>query len=631
MMWLQTMTTRRTLTFAVLAALLLAAGVRVSTRGDGATPAAGTGASPSGPASAPGQNRPSLAEVRAPAITRAPLDPDAAALEGSVVDALSGAPIDGADLTFSLGDGVASARSAADGSFRFEPPMPGRWRLAAATAPGHLPFAPEWGHSPVSFDAHAGHVVRGVTIRLHEAIPMEGRVLGPEGDPVVGAAVRLLGSHLEAALVPIEDRFVSGADGRFAFTAPEGTVVEATAEGFLPGRADVDFVARARGSVTVRLQEQAHVLPPGAPISGRVVDKGGAPMAGALVAASRELGYGMADATAAAVLTGTDGAFTLDDLGAGWWRITARAGGRLPAAARRVAPGTRDLLLTLEEGGRLKGCATDASSGAPIVSATIHLFDVRSALRVVPRESRASIDPSGCWALDGLGAGPARVIVSAPGYAPSAPQDVAIPAPGRGEASADFRLSAGGRLTGVVVSEGTGAPIEGARVALEGQLEAASSTLPALAEAATDAAGRFLLTGLPRRASIFVAAAGHHARIVSGLEAPSGATLGPITVALRAAPAGEEPRVDLAGIGVSLAPHGDGFTITSVISGGGAERAGLARGDVILGVDGQPVTDLGMAGAVEAIRGPEGTVVTLTVRRGERTETVSVTRTVVRG
>jgi hypothetical protein len=460
---------------------------------------------------------------------------------------------------------------------------------------------------------------------------MEGRVLGPEGDPVAGAEVRLLGSHLEAALVPIQDRFVSGPDGRFSFTAPEGTVVEASADGFLPGRAELDFVARARGKVTVRLQEQAHMLPAAAPIAGRVVDKGGGPMAGALVTASRELGYGMSDATAAAVLTGADGSFTLADLGAGWWRITARAGGRLPASARRVAPGTRDLLLTLEEGGRLRGCATDGSSGAPIVSATVHFFDVRSALRVVPRESRASIDPSGCWAFDGLPSGPARVIVSAPGYAPSAPQDVTIPEPGRGEATADFRLTNGGRLTGVVLSEATGAPIEGARVALEGQLEAATSTLPALAEAATDSAGRFTLTGLPRRASIFVAAAGHHARIVSGLEAAPGTTLGPITVALRAAPEGEEPRVDLAGIGVVLAPHGDGFSITSVIAGGGADRAGLARGDVILGVDGQPVTDLGFTGAVEAIRGPEGTVVNLTVRRDGRTETLSVTRSQVRG
>jgi hypothetical protein len=558
-------------------------------------------------------------------------DPSATALEGTVVDALSGAGIVGAELTFSLGSAAGSARAGAGGRFRFEPPAPGSWRLAAATAKGYLPFAPEWGYSPVTFDAVPGHLVRGVTIRLDAADPIEGRVLGPDDQPVAGADVRLMGAHREAALVPIADRFTSGPDGRFTFSAPEGAVVEARAEGFMPGRAEVDFLARARGSVTVRLPEQAHPLPPSAPIRGRVVSRDGAPIAGALVAAGRELGFGVADATAAAVLTDDDGRFTLDDLGPGWWRVTARLAGRMPASARRVAPGTKDLVLTLLDGGRLRGCATDAASGEPVVSLTVHLFDVRSALRMVPRESRASIDPSGCYQLDGLTPGRTRVIVSAAGYAPSAPADVDVPEPGRGEAVDDVRLSAGGRLTGVVVSEETGQPIEGARVALEGQLESATSALPALAEAATDAAGRFALSGLPRRASIFVAAAGHHARIVGGIEASPGASVGPITVPLRAAGPDEEPRVDLAGIGVALAANGDGFTITNVAADGGAARAGLARGDVILGVDGRPVLDLGMSEAVEAIRGPEGTVVTLTVRRGERTDTVSVTRTVVRG
>lgn len=558
-------------------------------------------------------------------------DPGAAVLEGSVVDALTGAAIPAAELTFSLADAAASAHADASGRFRFQPPTTGAWKLAAATATGYLPFAPEWGHSPVSFDAVAGRVVRGVILRLTPADPMEGRVLNPDGRPVAGADVRLLGSHLEAALVPIPDRFTSGPDGRFSFVAPEGTVVEARAEGFMPGRADVDFVARARGTVTLQLRESAHVLPAAAPISGRVVAGDGTPLPGALVTASRELGFGVAEATSAAALSGAAGAYTLDDLGAGYWRVTARLGGRAPAAARRVEPGTRDLVLTLADGGRLRGCAADAFSGAPITSLSIHLFDVRSSLRMVPRESHASIDPSGCYRLDGLAQGRARVIVSAPGYAPSAPRDVEIPEPGRGEAVADARLTPGGRLTGVVVSEGTGAPIEGARVALEGQLESATSALPALAEAATDAAGRFTLTGLPRRASIFVAAAGHHARIVGGLEGSPGATVGPITVALRTAEAGEEPRVDLAGIGVALAPHGDGLTITRVVADGGGARAGLAPGDVILAVDGQPVLDLGTADAIEAIRGPEGTVVTLTLRRGERTETVRVTRAVVRG
>jgi C-terminal processing protease CtpA/Prc len=55
------------------------------------------------------------------------------------------------------------------------------------------------------------------------------------------------------------------------------------------------------------------------------------------------------------------------------------------------------------------------------------------------------------------------------------------------------------------------------------------------------------------------------------------------------------------------------------------------RGDVVMRVEGQPVTELGFSGAVDAIRGPEGTLVVLTVRRGDETFDVRVPRRIVRG
>ena len=89
--------------------------------------------------------------------------------------------------------------------------------------------------------------------------------------------------------------------------------------------------------------------------------------------------------------------------------------------------------------------------------------------------------------------------------------------------------------------------------------------------------------------------------------------------------------MDLAGIGAVLAAQGDGLAVAQVIPGGGAAEAGLRRGDVVLQVDGRPVTELGMGGAVDAIRGPEGTVVTLRVRRGDQTFEAQVPRRLVRG
>jgi carboxyl-terminal processing protease len=70
------------------------------------------------------------------------------------------------------------------------------------------------------------------------------------------------------------------------------------------------------------------------------------------------------------------------------------------------------------------------------------------------------------------------------------------------------------------------------------------------------------------------------------------------------------------GVGVERAGR-SALRVTLVVPGGGAAEAGLAPGDEILSVEGRPVSDLGMAGAVELIRGPEDTRVRLVVRRGE--------------
>jgi S1-C subfamily serine protease len=144
----------------------------------------------------------------------------------------------------------------------------------------------------------------------------------------------------------------------------------------------------------------------------------------------------------------------------------------------------------------------------------------------------------------------------------------------------------------------------------------------------------FVVGGLPARAvSLHVSAAGHHARIVTGIDVPDGGTGGPVEVKLTPLAEGEEPRVELAGIGATLARHGSSaLRITAVVPGGGAAEAGLSPGDEILSVEGRPVQELGLSGAVDLIRGPEDTRVRLVVRRGEAPAAeVWVWRRLVRG
>ena len=85
---------------------------------------------------------------------------------------------------------------------------------------------------------------------------------------------------------------------------------------------------------------------------------------------------------------------------------------------------------------------------------------------------------------------------------------------------------------------------------------------------------------------------------------------------------------EITGIGITL--HLDykenTMTVSSVLRDSPAQAAGFEVGDVILAVDGKTVTDIGINGAANAIRGEAGTDVTITVRRGDSEINITATR-----
>ncbi len=71
------------------------------------------------------------------------------------------------------------------------------------------------------------------------------------------------------------------------------------------------------------------------------------------------------------------------------------------------------------------------------------------------------------------------------------------------------------------------------------------------------------------------------------------------------------------GVTVTLTEDGSGLQVVSVEDSSPAKIAGLQVDDVITGVDGKTVVDLGYQEAVNHVRGEAGTSVELTVQRGE--------------
>jgi RNA polymerase sigma factor (sigma-70 family) len=116
-----------------------------------------------------------------------------------------------------------------------------------------------------------------------EAVMISGRVLDPQGKPFQGAKLYLWTSALNMA-ADLAERTTTGDDGRFRFTAARADLernaeVVAVAKGFGPDWAGRDQLAEG-GEVILRLAKDD------VPITGRVLDLEGQPVAGATVRVS---------------------------------------------------------------------------------------------------------------------------------------------------------------------------------------------------------------------------------------------------------------------------------------------------------------------------------------------------------
>jgi hypothetical protein len=257
------------------------------------------------------------------------------------------------------------------------------------------------------------------------------------------------------------------------------------------------------------------------------------------------------------------------------------------------------------------------TDGAALPAFTVNVARRDGPVREITVASRAVIDAEGRFTVPDLAPGAYRVRAAALGHAPSAAVDAILSGPSGGPV--EIRLGRGGKLIGKLVEAAGGAPIAGARISLDNLLDGTSAA-PPLVNALTNAAGDFELTGVPAGTrSITVGAYQHNMRIIAGLHFDEGATTGPVTVDLTRTKDGEEPHLELAGVGAQLHAEGDGLRVDKIYADSGAVDAGLSPGDTILAVDGTTVATLGFDDTIQRIRGPVGSTVQLQVRKEDGT------------
>jgi RNA polymerase sigma factor (sigma-70 family) len=568
-------------------------------------------AGPAAPADVPTHAEPTAGQGKA-TVETTELAGGAAA--GRVINWSTGDGVPNAELTFTGELGAVTVRTGEGGAFELAPPAPGGYTLTAIAAQGFLPYAPEYLHSSVHVQLAKNRAVRGLTVFLFPALDYHGKVVDDAGKPVAGAHVKLLGTPQgEQAIDRLATEWTSDKDGEFVFHAADYAVLEATA-GDRRGWGVLD------GGVAITKQL---VIPIGkapardATISGRVVDEHGGPLADVLVRAEPEGQAQRPGARATAfATTATDGTFELRGLDKDAYTLAAEEDEHAPVVQRGVAGGTERVTLTMTDGATLAGTVT--ANDTPVPAFTLLAFKRDGAAKELVA-AKSFVAASGAFSLR-VPPDTYDLVASASGLAPA---HASATAPAKGVVLA---MSAGATLTGQVVSAVDHTPVQYARVLREG-LGGGASAQPANAGTVTRADGTFELTGIPPGPlSISIGAGEFNPKIQAGMTAVDGQTIGPITIALTPVIPGEQPKLELVGIGVALAPDGDALKVTMVVPGGGAEAAGIVQGDHVVSVDGAPTKELGIDGAVARIRGQEGTTVAIGVSRGDKVVVLPVER-----
>lgn len=519
-------------------------------------------------------------------------------MQGRVLDEATKAPVPGALVTaVALSEKSHEPSWAAPAETHLTVPADGlgRFRLEVAAeldvelhaqAPGYAHGAP--------FPVDRKDAATELTLSLSRAATVEGVVVDASGQAVSGSTVS--SEPMEAAPV------VSGEAGRFTLTlAPGNATLHAVTPGGLQG------LVRVKAGAGEALRGVRVVAAAVGELSGRVVDEAGAGVAAVEVRVLAEPDF----VEVANVQTGAHGDFTAVQLPAGRYSLFARSGNG--ARARQVGvelPLTAPVELRLTSGAHVSGTVVN-ESGQPLANAGVVLEYARG---LDEPSLHARSDATGQFDVADLLPGQLTAYASL-GDARSEDVDVYV-APGRA-ATVTLAVFRRGRLTGRVVGGPPGPYFVFARRVPDGDMKHGFRT---------DDEGRYDEQLVPGAYELFASSPQLEQTRFEGL---------PMVIR-----AGETTQVDLPVEGTPVKPHtsgiGHGFAgsgigfdsvpggvaVSFLMADAPAATAGVHQGDLVLSIDGAPLTR--SLDAYEKLRRPSGEAVTLVVRRDGQDLTIVV-------
>jgi Carboxypeptidase regulatory-like domain len=359
------------------------------------------------------------------------------------------------------GGRATETRSHEDGSFVLDGVEPGPVELTGSEA--------GWQESTLQIRLPVGQNLEGVELVLHKAALLEGRVLGPDGNPVARAEIGRYEPPREGVIRYRAPLALSDADGRYRIGGLAPGHLSLAARHVALGQSIRDLDVQP-GDNTLDFE-----LTGGHAVSGRVLDSSGAPARDARVSLrSNSSAAGPPDA-----MSDADGSFRFEGISAGSYRLDA---------VKEGEGRTRQLVQITVAEAPLEGVILEIVSPVAIRGRILGLtVDELAQVQVSAGWGAGSstVAYDGSYRIEDLTPGTWRVVADLPRTGRRTEGEVTLEA----DADAELDLDFGEGLTLSGRFRKNSRSLAGATITLRG-----TDALPASAETGPD--GRFELHGL---------------------------------------------------------------------------------------------------------------------------------------